>query len=330
MTLYRSIFKQAFVAAWQHKYLWFFGLFATLLASNFELELVNRFLNRESTLFAWQRWTDTGIFTMQAWRNLGELARVDSASFISLIIFVLILLALLIALIWISIVSQVALVSNTNKAIGSGRSSVAERRHDTSIGFQEGRRYFWPALAINTIVRIIVYALAALTLLPALFRSAPGLIDNIVFLLFFVFFLSIALSLALIAKYALAALIITRQPLGEAIRSGWQLYWSNWLLSLEMAFILFGMSLLASLVIIIAVLVVAIPFALLYMLALAFTTLWVYVACIILGVIVSFALVIIGGSIITVVQTTAWVALYNQLTGKVPLSSKLERTLGSK
>lgn len=330
MTLYRSIFKQAFVTAWQHKYLWFFGLFATLLASNFEFELVNRFLNRESTLFAWQRWTDTGIFTMQAWRNLGELARVDTASFISLLILVAILLALLGALIWISIVSQVALVSNANKAIGSGRQSAAERRHDTSVGFQEGRRYFWPALAINAIVRVVVYGLAALTLIPALFRSSPGLIDNIVFLIFFIVFLSVALSLALIAKYAVAALVIKRKSLWESLVSGWQLYWDNWLLSLEMAFILFGLSLLASLVIIIAVLVAAIPFALLYVLALAFTTLWIYVACIILGLIVSFGLIIIGGSIITVVQTAAWVALYNQLAGKGAVPSKLERTFGSK
>lgn len=329
MTLYRSIFKQAFITAWQHKYLWFFGLFATMLASNFEIELVSRFLNREDTLFAWQKWTDTGIFSMQTIHNLSELARINTTSFISLVIFVLILLVLFVALIWISIVSQVALVSNTHKATGA-KLSAADRRHDTSVGFQEGRRYFWPALGINVLVRVIVYGLAALTLLPVLFRTSPGIIDNLVYLVFFIVFLTIALSLALIAKYAVAALVIKRQPFSQAIASAWQLYWDNWLLSIEMAFILFAVSVAASLAIIIAVLVAAIPLALLYLLSYLIGNFVIYIILIILGILVSLGIIVIGGSFITVVQTSAWVALYNQLTGRTPVVSKLERTFGDK
>ncbi len=330
MTLYRSIFKQAFVTAWQHKYLWFFGVFATLLASNFEIELVNRFLNRGETLFAWQRWAALGIFNGQAWSNLLELARTDTSSFISLLVFILILIALFVALLWISVVSQIALVSNANKAVASGKLTVAERRHDSSVGFQEGRKYFWKVLLLNLLVRLAVYGLAALTLIPALFRTSPGVVDNLLYLVFFIVFIAIALSLALIAKYAIAALVIKRQTLGESLVSSWNLYWNNWLLSLEMAFILFGLSVAASIVILLGLLIVAIPFALLYLLSFAVGTFWIYIIFVTLAIIASLGLIIIGGSIITVVQTTAWVSLYNQLLGRTQLASKLERTFGAK
>lgn len=328
MSLYRSIIKQSFLTAWRHKYLWFFGLFATLLSSNFEIELVNRFTNRSVTLYDWERWRETGIFSGRVWSNLLEIAKTDGGSFISLIIVTLIIIALFCALIWISVVSQVALVSNTSKAAGIARkSTVAERRHDTSVGFQEGKKYFWPILLLNALVRVIVYGLALATLLPIMSLTSRGLGANLLYLLVFIVFLAIALALALIAKYAIAAIVLKRQSLKEAIVGSWHLFWNNWLVSLEMAFVLFALSIVVSFGIIVAVMLAAIPLVLLYFGSLALSSFILFVIVLILGIVISIGIVIIGGSILTVVQTTAWVSFYTQLTGK-GVDSKLQRVLG--
>ncbi len=326
MSLYRSLIKQAFVIAWEHKYLWFFGLFATLVASNLEIELVNRFANRGFTLYDWQRWADTGIFSSKTLSNLGQLAQSQTGSFISLLVIIAIFLALMAGLVWLSVVSQIALVSNSNKALGTGRRlTVAERRHDTSVGFKEGRKYFWRVLVLNIVVRFTIYILAAISIVPVMIWTAgQGPLFSLVYLVGFIVFLGIALSWSLISKYAIADIVIRQRPFGEAVRSSWKLFWNNWLVSLEMAFVLFALSLVASIVIILGVMVIAIPFGLLYVAAIFLGSYPIFVVVIILAVLASLGIIIIGGSILTVVQTTAWVGLFNQLMGK-GAESKLER-----
>ena len=324
MSFYRSIIRQSFITAWQHKYLWFFGLFATLLASNFEIELLNRFTSQGSTPYDWQRWSQSGILSLRTWGNLLELAKTNTGSFISIIILIVVLLILALLLLWLSVVSQAALVSNINKAALSVNKR--QSRHDTAVGFQEGRRYFWPVLWLNILVRVIVYGLAAASIVPVMvWSSGQGIIFGLVYLVVFVVFLGVALALALIAKYAIAAITLKDQSFKEAVISSWHLFWNNWLVSLEMAFILFAISLLATFAIIIVVMIVAIPLVFLYLITLAIGSYVLYIAALAVGVIISLGIVIIGGSIMTVVQTTAWVTFYNQLSNRKGVQSKIER-----
>lgn len=332
MTLYRSIIRQAISITWQYKYLWFFGLFATLLASNFEVELVSRFLNQNAaTSYSWQGFLETGLFSSQAWNGFMEVAQTSPSSFVGILVLLLVLGMLAVALLWLSITSQVALVSNTDKALKSDGKKPAQARHyhDVSSGIQEGNRYFWPVLLLNIVVRVLVYALAFITIIPfMIWASAQGLGFGISYLIAFIIFLSIALSLALITRYAIAAIVLKGKSIKEAFVQAWHLFWNNWLVSLEMAFILFAISLLSTFLIILAVLIIAIPFIVLYLITLYFSLYVLWVALLILAIITSVAVVIIGGSMVTVFQTTSWVHLYNQLTSKAGATSKLERMFG--
>jgi len=332
MSLYRTIIRQSFIIAWKHKYLWVFGLFATLLASNFEIELINRFTNRQgATAYDWQRWAQTGIFSPRAWGNLIEMFKADAGSSISMIVILLALAALFIVLLWLSVVSQGGLVNNAQKALANGNRlpSAAERKHDTSTGFKEGRKHFWQIFGLNVIVRIIVYVLALVTIAPIFAPGNLTVLSSILYFVVFIILLAVALVLAFMTKYAIAYIVLKNQTMGQAIASGWRLFMKNWLVSLEMTFILFAVSILGSLAIILAVMIMAIPVALLYILGVVFGSFPIFLAVLILGVLVSIAIVVIGGSILTVIQTTAWVSLFTQLVGNKAPASKLERVFNN-
>ncbi len=324
MSFYRSIIRQAFSITWQFKYLWFFGLFATLLASNFEIEFINRFLNQgTNTIYGWQN-----LLSYKSWSGLIELIRIDFTSFIGVLILLVVLVILAIAIIWLSVVSQVALINNGNKIFGNIRKASPERKHDVSIGFKEGKRYFWPVLFLNIVIRIVVYALALATIAPfIIWSTSKGIVFSLIYLIIFIVFFSFALSLALMARYAIATVIIKGKSFVEAIQYGWNLFWDNWLVSLEMAFILFAISLLGTFLILISVLIVAIPFIILYVVTLmiGFYPLWILMLT--LTILLMTAIVVIGGSMVTVFQTVTWVGLYNQLIGQ-GATSKLERMFG--
>jgi hypothetical protein len=328
MILYRSIIRQAITTAWQYKYLWFFGLFATLLSSNFEIELVNRFTNAGAAPYDFQRWLDTGIFNGQTWLSFFQLAQTDTVTFISIIILVVVLALLAITIIWLAIVSQVALVSSAHKIISGTKKLSSSKSHDTSVGLQEGRKYFWPVLGLNVLVRAIVYGLAATTVIPVLLWATKQTLSfSFVYLVIFLIFFAISLAISLIAKYAIAAITLKGQSFSQAITSSWDLFWKNWLVSLEMAFILFATSILATFGILLVIAVIAIPLVFIILMMLWLNSFILWILSIALGVIIFFTILILGGSIVTVFQTTAWVNLYNQLNGK-GVESKLERVFG--
>lgn len=328
MSLYRSIIRQSFIIAWKHKYLWFFGLFATFLASNFEIELVDKFLNRQSsTIYDWQRWADTGVFSFRAWGNFVTMAKTDTWSFVSILVIFLVLVIIFLALLWLAVVSQGALVNNSQRALVEGAKTISatERKHDTSIGFSEGRKKFWPILGVNFFVRLIVYILALITIAPIAISQSVSVVMSLIYFVVFIVLLVIALILAFITKYAVAYIVLKNQALGQSVMSAWKLFKSNWLVSLEMTFILFAISIVYSIALIIAVLVVAIPIAIFYVLSLLVSSFALFLVAFILGMIIILGIIVIGGSVLTVVQTTAWVSLFSQLTsGKGP-DSKLER-----
>jgi hypothetical protein len=331
MSLYRSIVRQSFIVAWKHKYLWFFGLFASILVSNFEVGLINHFTNKgSSTIYDWKAWAETGIFSPQAWSNFIELIRIDTWSFISLVLVFLVLLALLLALLWLSVVSQGGLVNNVSRALAEGSKSLtkAEKKHDTAVGFREGKKKFWPLLWLNILVRVIVYVLALITIAPIVVSAKLNLTMAITYYIVFILLLLVSLVLAFITKYAITYIILKDKSFGQSIVSAWRLFKDNWLVSLEMTLILFAISIVFSLGLILAVLVLAIPLTILYVISVLVGSFPIFFAIIILGVILSLAIIVIGGAFLTVIQTTAWVSLFNQLTvGKGP-ESKLERVFG--
>jgi hypothetical protein len=119
---------------------------------------------------------------------------------------------------------------------------------------------------------------------------------------------------------------LKKEDFGSALRSGFSLFKKNWLISLEMAIILFVISFLATIAVFIACAVLAIPFIIL---ATSFFQLFSFAAfwgVFIIGIIVLALFVVLAGSLITVFQISAWTGLFLRLIGPGGMS-KLERLL---
>lgn len=330
MPLYRKILSQALKITWRHKYLWFFGIFAAILGSGGEYEiLINSFSGdpKQAIFPALQKIAETGVFSGQTLINIGHIAQTDPLSLISLLAVYVGILALMVFLIWLAVISQSVLV-NSAAAYQSGRKSNLAPNFGERVraSVAKVKDKFWQILGLNFLVKIALYAAFILVSLPIILAiNKPEMLFNkILYFILFILFVPFALSLSLLIKYAIAYIILKNNKFFEAIKSSWELFRENWIISIEMAFILFLINFLASLILILAVLSLAVPFLFLG-----------YVASIIIGsagawfiitlaFIVLLSAVILGGAVISTFQISSWTCLFSELVNK-GATSKIER-----
>lgn len=322
MNLYRNIFKEALISSWKNKYLWFFGLFATLIGGLSEVELI--FRNTDSAYSNWLidfgQWLNNPIFTKSGWSNLTQHLASNPLETFILISVLLTALILMLFMVWMTVISQTALVYNSAKIR-------MEKKHSFKEGMLAGINKFWLVFSLNIFIKIILSILFILFTQP-FFSSDSSLIiskSGIMYVVLFIVFIPLSIITSFIVKYAIAYVVIKDERISVAIRDGWNLFIKNWLVSLEMAFLLFFVSFIAALLLILLFLVLAIPILLGGSIIVGIFN-NVNFALIIVGAAIIFYLIaiIIFGSFITTFQITAWTNLFIELIGKGGVS-KLNR-----
>jgi hypothetical protein len=314
MSLYKKILSQAWKITWHYKYLWFFGLFAVLLGSGGEYEILFRSLSGEGSQAVfpgWQRIAETGLFSSQTPANIGQIMKEDPLSLLIVLIVFLIILVLFGFLIWLSVISQAALVNNT-------AGYLAGKKVDFKSGIAKASEKFWPVFSLNIIIKLLIYLAFILVSLPVILTVGKPefLTVNLLYIIAFIIFVPIALALSLMVKYAIAYIVIKSNSFIESIKAGWQLFIKNWLVSIEMAFILFFINLFAGLLIILVVLTLTIPFLFLALAVYKLTTLAGFWLIAILALITLLAIIILGGAILSSFQISTWTGLFVQLVSK--------------
>lgn len=311
MSLYRNILGRAWEISRRNKYLWFFGLFAALLGNGGEYEILVRGLSGETggaVLPAWQSIAGTGIFSPDVFSNISNLMKTDPVSLLMLGFIGLVILALAAFLIWLSVSCQAALVNNAAGYLSG-------KKGDWQSGITAGKNNFLPVFGLNILNKLIVLIAFVLVGLPIILTAARSgsILVNLLYIILFVVFMAVTLSVSFIIKYAIAYVVIKRNKIAESVKLGWQLFAKNWLVSIEMAFILFFINFLAGLATILAVFIMAIPFlfsaVLFYKLAAA-AGFWIVVT---LAFILMLALVVLVGAVLAVFQISSWTALFVEL-----------------
>ena len=325
MFLYRNILKQAWMISWRNKYLWFFGIFAALLGNGAGLEIVTRgFSDGAGSNFwiGWERFSSTGIFSWQALHNIRMLMVEDSFAMILVLLVLLTVLILLGFLLWLSIASQIALVNNSAAFINKKSANFQD-------GLSAGAKYFWPVLGVNILVKVSIFLIFILISLPVIFTAGKVnlLTANFIYVIAFILFIPLAIGLSFMAKYAIAYLIIKKDDFWESLKDGWRLFLDNWLVSFEMAFLLFFINLIAGLAVVLIILTLTIPFLFLgfiFYYLFALVGFWIMI---LIAAISFLAIIILAGSILAVFQIASWTDLFLQLENGGAIS-KIIRLIG--
>lgn len=290
MHFYRDTLKRAWRLTSRNPFLWFFGLFAALSGNGDEYD----------TFFSNLGFVQRVQINLDAYKTalvngeIGDFFRNFSRAFgedalaISLVLLVALIVALLV--IWLITVSQAALIRNASQTRDNQPVGWLD-------GFHAGTRVFWRVLVLNLIAKVVVFVPLVALGLPLVFlylrNEAMGW-SIVLTLIGFLFLVPVSVVVSFITKYATAYIVIQGQPVKKSIRNSWQLFSKNWLITIELALLLF----------IINFIVAYVAFSIMTTLGLTATT---------TGLSVFTIVIIILGSILSVFQFSAWTFLFREL-----------------
>lgn len=320
MFSYRLIIKQALNIAWSHKYLWLFGLFATIVAASGSFEyqflsgsiqsgiLENPYFYATSIIIALEA---LGLFIL----GIVDLFKYDVLTIINTFTVLIIVLTILVSFIWLSISSQGALVASSHKLISSKKkiSSLSIRKFLT-IGHQK----FWPVLGLNILVKVATIIILSVISLPLIYLISKYSVSlTLVYTFAFIILVPLVVAVSFMIKYAIAYIILDDEDFFDAIIKSWIMFKNNWLVSIEMGIILFLISFLVGFLLVIGLSVIVLPY-------LIFAIDYSMIALIVILAIISLFLILIVGSFLTTFQITAWTNIFMELK-KGNGQAKLER-----
>lgn len=326
MLSYRTILKQAWKISLKNKILWFFGFFASLLSFTAEFKVISKTLNQESGLKSlnnFKMFMDTGIFSKNSLQNFFELLKTDTASILLILIILITVLFISLFFAWLATVSQISIIRSVKNILKGKREKIFIKK-----SINDSNKRFWPIFFINILTTIIIngiYLLISFLFILVIMKNQ--LSTSLLYGFIFILFIPISLFLSFIAKYAIAYSVIENKKFINSIKQAWNLFIKNWLISIEMAIILFFINLF---IIIGASIISVIGFFLFFSLAISTVFLtsssFLFWGIMIIGVIVIMAVLILISSFLNVFQISTWTDLFVQLRDKSGLlSSKLEK-----
>jgi len=310
-SIHREVLKKSWKITLKNKYLWLFGFFAAILGSGSEFEILfnnyGSIDNTSETLFSIQSFYQEGLISTIV-VNVKDLFSAFPFQGI-LLLFIFVIVAIIV--IWLAIVSQIALFDSIKK-LSAGQSTNLDN------GYKAGSKYFGPVFGINAVVKIILYALLLILGLPLVgwFLVMDNLLGALLFILFvFLIFTPLTVIVSFIVKYAVAYVVIKGYKAGDAVKASWNLFKKNWLVSIELAFILLVVGVLVGLAMIVLLGFIAIPFVLLSMVALFFGSNVGFAIALFVGVIIWFCTIALLGAAFVTYQYSAWTLLFLRIEG---------------
>ncbi len=320
MFSYRSLLKQAWNISWKHKYLWFLGLFASLTAAggSWEYQLVSQNINQGVINGTYNHLGNIlALATLVKNFFIGfiSLFNYDFLTIVNAITLLLIVFILLSSFIWLAITCQSALVGDVKKIINSKKKNLnISLRESLSIG----HNHFWSVFSINILIKLLISAILFIISLPLLLIALKDTaILATIYIVLFIIFIPITVGLSLMLKYAIAYNILDRNSLISSIEKAWKLFTKNWLVSLELAVILFIINFIIGVIVLAILAVFILP---LLLLGVIFNITWL----IFFNLFLAITIIVFIGSILSAFQISTWTSLFLILkNGKA--AAKLER-----
>jgi len=325
--MFRKIIKKSWQTIWNHKHLWFFGFFVTFLGIINEYYVIFRAFsgNVEANLFPnIRKMWEVGFFsyeTLESIKLLFQNNPVDGAKFFITIvvgIFVFCFLA------WMSVLSQIGLIHNNHKInINKKKSS----NLDIKMGLKKGMEKFWPIFGLNILIQSTATIFLVVISLIIYFSKLDFLYITLLLIATPIIVISI-----FIIRYAICFIIIKNDNVKDAIKKAYHLFINNWLISLEIATLLFIIKFIVTIIstFFTSILTQIFLFILIIISSKISSAAGVWLVTGALFLTMMFVTVTIG-AIVTAFQVVIWVNVFSRLTNKnQKLESKLERFVEEK
>ena len=321
MFSYRTVLGSAWTITKQHKKLWIFGFLAFLLSAGGEYQILTKILNEEYGVGIYEKLqSGSTLLSPSFWSNLGTICYTQPKTGFGIILLIILLAAVAFFILWICIKSQIALVKwSKNYLTKKSKEKTISVWNELSVNDKK----FWPVLGLNITLKILITTLFFLLSLPLIFLYFKDSNSAIlIYTLFFVFFLPTAISVSLIMKYSIASVILEKQSFVKSLESGYKLFCKHWLVSLEMAILLFIINFLTGLIGMFILSLILLPIILTLIIFDLLFPLYIIIA-------LSFLILIITAAILMTFQTSAWTILFLELKEN-GAQAKLERVFSKK
>ncbi|MEI8361015.1 MAG: hypothetical protein WCG01_02720 [bacterium] len=324
MSLYRNILSQALKTSWNNKYLWFFGLFASLIGSG-GFEIVGQSASSSSeTVMQIAQLLDKNFFSMQTLANTKDIFVNQPLNMAILILVYLIVFAIALFVIWLATVSQVAIVKGSAMAI-------AKEKHSFSSTIEIGTKKFLPVLMLNVMIKLVFVIMLFFVNLPLLIGVFSGQSTGLSFLYILVYVLVVPtlLLFSFIIKYVIAFVVLKNDDLGMAIKRSLQLFKRNWLISIEMSLLQFVISFVVSILAILILSAMYWPVALVASVVMSSVGIFGAISILFIAAVLAIMFLAFVGAFDSTFQIAAWTGLFVELTGRGG-ESKLQRVFRRK
>jgi|GEM_PF-1175164 len=304
--LYRIILRDAWRITWTQKSLWVFGFLAAFLQTANVIELFARAFSRVSDHGATISTFLANAYPGAALAGVLGVIKIGTTHIAGIgVIMLALLLAFCALLLWIFATAQAGLVAAASGKIPS--------RLNLPALFKKGHAFSVPIIGLHIFSRLLLAALFIAVTLP-LFLVARTTDTATIGIAFgaFVVFVPIALILSFMTIFAVAGIVINRQPFFQSINAAWHLTKNHFLISIETACILFAINIAGGILVVLFALLLAFPVYILTLGALVAGVGSVGVALAVISLILVFGLVLLLGAVISTFQITTWVLLYRR------------------
>lgn len=320
---YRDILKRAFYITKSNKILWFFGILAAFLSNlgvyNLLFGKINLLSTGEIPFIQRSLWL-AQVFSVFSLGNLKFLLLNSPGTVVVLFVCLFMMIIAFLGILWIIVMSQITIIDSCAKI---DKNPLAKKK--ALVDFSKIKNYFAPVLGLNIMAKLLTFFLMLCVAGFLVTILTEALVLNYVLYLFsFILFVILSLIISFVAIYSTCFIVLKNYSFNQALKSALKLFWKNWILSLEVAFILFIISALGSVVLLFAVFIASAPVILLLMVAFYMGAGLIYNLLFALLIIMILLIVLLFGGFLSAFSICSWVVLFDKIAqGKT--KSKIER-----
>lgn len=315
--IYRTLLREAWRLTWQRKTLWIFGIFAAFVSTGGVMDVATTGIRRVQVGGSLlQQLLDTSFsgYT-QMGKYIAQMQVFGSFQIAAMIIFMTLIL---IGLIFLAVLSQTSLIHGIKASTHEHPNIIRKRAHD----------HLFRIFTIDVLTKVFGAILICITTLPMLWYYAEFATYHfsIAFVQTLIFFPAV-LILSILSILSVIHVIETESTVIEAITAAWDIFKTHWLATLEYAFILFCLISLSCFVLLGIVILLSVPYAIIYTTSLLTGSFVIFVVANALYGLFALAVVFAFGGGMVTFQYSAWYLFYkrteHRLHPKLPMAKIL-------